>query len=119
MLSSHNCSIRPVWMLFQRKIDDVLDRVRLADLCRRRQVRVRVGPATVQWSTLTVALDSSIVVRVSIRRDGGPNEAATSRRRSSTRCFAIPIRRRGKASAATRGDTDHARWELRTRAALG
>ena len=27
--SSHNCSIRPVWMLLQRKIDDVLDGVHL------------------------------------------------------------------------------------------
>src|SRR5512132_515324 len=30
--SSHNCSIRPVWMLLQRKIDDVLSSVTLADL---------------------------------------------------------------------------------------
>ena len=30
--SSHTCSIRPVWMLLQRKIDDVLEGVRLADL---------------------------------------------------------------------------------------
>lgn len=30
--SAHTCSIRPVWMLLQRRIDDVLDGVRLADL---------------------------------------------------------------------------------------
>jgi Rrf2 family protein len=42
--SSHNCSIRPVWMLLQRKIDDVLDGVRLADLLSHEsEVRVRVG----------------------------------------------------------------------------
>jgi Rrf2 family protein len=42
--SSHNCSIRPVWMLLQRKIDDVLDSVRLADLLSdERDVRIRVG----------------------------------------------------------------------------
>jgi Rrf2 family protein len=42
--SSHNCSIRPVWMLLQRKIDDVLDGVRLADLLSEEsEVRVRVG----------------------------------------------------------------------------
>ena len=29
---SHNCSIRPVWQLLQRRIDDVLDSVKLADL---------------------------------------------------------------------------------------
>lgn len=42
--SSHNCSIRPVWMLLQRKIDDVLEGVRLADLLSQEsEVRVRVG----------------------------------------------------------------------------
>jgi Rrf2 family protein len=42
--SSHNCSIRPVWLLLQRKIDDVLDRVRLADLlAEESEVRIRVG----------------------------------------------------------------------------
>src|ERR671933_1052166 len=30
--AAHNCSIRPVWVLLQQKIDDVLERVRLADL---------------------------------------------------------------------------------------
>jgi Rrf2 family transcriptional regulator, iron-sulfur cluster assembly transcription factor len=29
---SHNCSIRPVWQMLQRKIDDVLESVRLSDL---------------------------------------------------------------------------------------
>jgi len=42
--SSHNCSIRPVWMLLQRKIDDVLEGVRLSDLLHEEgEVRTRVG----------------------------------------------------------------------------
>src|SRR4029079_10160174 len=42
--SSQNCSIRPVWMLLQRKIDDVLDGVHLADLLSEEsEVRMRVG----------------------------------------------------------------------------
>ncbi|HEY2164401.1 MAG TPA: Rrf2 family transcriptional regulator [Gemmatimonadaceae bacterium] len=49
--SSHNCSIRPVWMLLQRKIDDVLGGVCLADLlAEESEVRSRVGltPAIVE-----------------------------------------------------------------------
>jgi Rrf2 family protein len=49
--SSHNCSIRPVWMLLQRRIDDVLQSVHLSDLLlEESEVRMRVGlsePATV------------------------------------------------------------------------
>jgi Rrf2 family protein len=42
--SSHDCSIRPVWMLLQRRIDDVLDSVRLSDLLmQEEQVRQRIG----------------------------------------------------------------------------
>lgn len=42
--ASHNCSIRPVWMLLQRKIDDVLEGVRLSDLLHEEaEVRERVG----------------------------------------------------------------------------
>jgi Rrf2 family protein len=42
--SAHNCSIRPVWMLLQRKIDDVLEGVHLSDLLAEEgEVRVRVG----------------------------------------------------------------------------
>jgi Rrf2 family protein len=42
--TSHNCSIRPVWMLLQRKIDDVLSSVSLADLLEDEpKVRERVG----------------------------------------------------------------------------
>jgi len=42
--SSHNCSIRPVWMLLQRRIDDVLSAVCLADLLAEEgEVRTRVG----------------------------------------------------------------------------
>lgn len=41
---SHECSIRPVWLMLQRKIDDVLQSVRLADLLHDEQtVRGRVG----------------------------------------------------------------------------
>ncbi len=44
--SSHNCSIRPVWMLLQRRIDDVLQGVRLSDLLlEESEVRTRVGLA--------------------------------------------------------------------------
>jgi Rrf2 family protein len=42
--ASHECSIRPVWMLLQQKIDDVLEGVRLADLLHDEpEVRQRVG----------------------------------------------------------------------------
>jgi Rrf2 family protein len=42
--SSHDCSIRPVWMLLQRKIDDVLGAVHLSDLLgQETEVRARVG----------------------------------------------------------------------------
>jgi Rrf2 family protein len=42
--SSHDCSIRPVWVLLQRRIDDVLQGVRLGDLLlQESQVRERVG----------------------------------------------------------------------------
>jgi Rrf2 family protein len=44
--SAHTCSIRPVWMLLQRKIDDVLEGVRLSDLLAEEgEVRTRVGLA--------------------------------------------------------------------------
>lgn len=42
--ASHNCSIRPVWVMLQRKIDDVLEAVTLADLLHDEPtVRERVG----------------------------------------------------------------------------
>lgn len=42
--SSHTCSIRPVWLLLQQKIDGVLEGVRLADLLHEESiVRTRVG----------------------------------------------------------------------------
>lgn len=44
--ASHACSIRPVWMLLQQKIDAVLDGVRLSDLLfEESEVRERVGLA--------------------------------------------------------------------------
>ena len=45
--ASHACSIRPVWVLLQQKIDDVLAGVRLSDLLHEeREVRARVGLAS-------------------------------------------------------------------------
>ena len=42
--ASHECSIRPVWLMLQRRIDEVLDSVHLADLHEAEpQVRQRVG----------------------------------------------------------------------------
>ena len=42
--ASHSCSIRPVWILLQTKIDDVLESVCLADLLHDEPaVRERVG----------------------------------------------------------------------------
>jgi Rrf2 family protein len=42
--ASHTCSIRPVWVMLQQKIDDVLQSVRLADLLHdESEVRLRVG----------------------------------------------------------------------------
>ena len=42
--AAHNCSIRPIWVLLQTKIDDVLESVNLADLLLDEPaVRQRVG----------------------------------------------------------------------------
>ncbi len=42
--SAHNCSIRPVWVMLQRRIDDVLQAVRLSDLLHDESVvRERIG----------------------------------------------------------------------------
>jgi Rrf2 family protein len=42
--AAHACSIRPVWQLLQRKIDDVLEAVRLSDLLHEEsEVRELVG----------------------------------------------------------------------------
>ena len=42
--ASHECSIRPVWLLLQRRIDDVLESVRLSDLLlQESDVRERIG----------------------------------------------------------------------------
>ena len=44
--ASHACSIRPVWVLLQQKIDAVLDSVHLSDLLHEEnEVRERVGLA--------------------------------------------------------------------------
>ncbi len=47
--ASHECSIRPVWVMLQQKIDDVLERVHLSDLLHDEQtVRGRVGLPVLQ-----------------------------------------------------------------------
>jgi Rrf2 family protein len=46
---SQNCSIRPVWMMLQRRIDDALESVHLADLLMDEpSVRRRVGLPVLQ-----------------------------------------------------------------------
>ncbi|MCC6317720.1 MAG: Rrf2 family transcriptional regulator [Gemmatimonadaceae bacterium] len=46
---SQNCSIRPVWLMLQRRIDDALESVRLADLLQDEpSVRQRVGLPVLQ-----------------------------------------------------------------------
>lgn len=46
---SQNCSIRPVWMMLQRRIDDALESVHLADLLMDEPtVRQRVGLPVLQ-----------------------------------------------------------------------
>jgi Rrf2 family protein len=47
--SSHECSIRPVWLMLQKRIDEVLDGVKLADLLHAEpMVRQRVGLPVLQ-----------------------------------------------------------------------
>lgn len=47
--SAHECSIRPVWLMLQRRIDEVLDGVFLADLLNTEPaVRQRVGLPVLQ-----------------------------------------------------------------------
>jgi Rrf2 family protein len=46
---SSNCSIRPVWMMLQQRIDDALESVRLGDLLQDEPaVRTRVGLPVLQ-----------------------------------------------------------------------
>ena len=46
---SQNCSIRPVWMLLQQRIDDALESVRLGDLLMDEpSVRARIGLPVLQ-----------------------------------------------------------------------
>ena len=47
--SAHECSIRPVWLMLQKRIDEVLDGVKLADLLHAEPaVRQRVGLPVLQ-----------------------------------------------------------------------
>jgi Rrf2 family protein len=42
--AAHDCSIRPVWLMLQQRIDEVLEGVRLSDLLHQEHVvRARVG----------------------------------------------------------------------------
>jgi Rrf2 family protein len=58
--SSHDCSIRPVWMLLQQRVDEVLQSVLLSDLLlQESEVRQRVGltlPAAVASPSGRLAL---------------------------------------------------------------
>ena len=48
-VESQNCSIRPVWLMLQQRIDDALESVRLADLLQDEPtVRARVGLPVLQ-----------------------------------------------------------------------
>ena len=47
--ASHECSIRPVWVMLQRRIDETLEAVRLSDLLEAEaKVRGRVGLPVLQ-----------------------------------------------------------------------
>jgi Rrf2 family protein len=47
--ASHDCSIRPVWQMLQRRIDEVLEAVLLSDLLQQESsVRERVGLPVLQ-----------------------------------------------------------------------
>lgn len=47
--TAHECSIRPVWMMLQKRIDEVLDSVCLSDLLEKEPaVRQRVGLPVLQ-----------------------------------------------------------------------
>ena len=55
--ASHGCSIRPVWMLLQQKIDDVLGGVHLSDLLHEEaEVRELVGLSSPSDAPVTVPL---------------------------------------------------------------
>jgi Rrf2 family protein len=65
--AAHNCSIRPVWMLLQRKIDDVLEGVRLADLLEEESVvRTRVGLDEVAEPSAELDADESVGRRLPV-----------------------------------------------------
>lgn len=53
--AAHDCSIRPVWLLLQKKIDQVLESVRLADLLHEDEsiVKARVGLLAAEPAELT------------------------------------------------------------------
>ncbi|HYW33266.1 MAG TPA: hypothetical protein VE869_17320, partial [Gemmatimonas sp.] len=61
--AAENCSIRPVWMLLQQRIDEVLASVKLSDLLEDEgSVRVRVGlpvPTSIAGLSVTAATPPS------------------------------------------------------------
>ena len=62
--SSHTCSIRPVWMLLQQRIDDVLEHVRLSDLLESESVvRTRMGLAQPERRAETSSVRALPVLR--------------------------------------------------------
>lgn len=53
--ASHNCSIRPIWVMLQQKIDNVLESVRLSDLLEDEPaVRERVGLPVLERAGLPI-----------------------------------------------------------------
>jgi hypothetical protein len=119
--SSHNCSIRPVWMLLQRRIDDVLSAVCLADLLaggRRGSHASRIGGGS-RVGTRAPRLGVAVAFLSQWRAERDLQRKAAG---YVAALFAEPEQADVEwlAQNATRGDVDHAQWELRyARRALG
>ncbi|MDB4907452.1 MAG: Rrf2 family DNA-binding protein [Gemmatimonadetes bacterium] len=64
---AHNCSIRPVWLLLQQRIDDVLEGVRLSDLLMQEsEVRERVGLPVMEHGKANSAVASGVGARMAL-----------------------------------------------------
>ena len=75
--ASHECSIRPVWLMLQRRIDDVLESVSLADLLHDEPtVRQRVGLTDDQMRRLAPHFHAGMAHVAKLRRDLGLDSAA-------------------------------------------
>lgn len=58
---AESCSIRPVWMLLQQRIDEVLEGVKLSDLLHEEEaVRDRVGLSEEETLAVTAAVSASV-----------------------------------------------------------